>query len=66
MVFILGKAKHTVDVVDLLTRPETLERQVLETSQEISGRQQNSWSSRRHLPRNIVRSQHCSSDKGIG
>jgi hypothetical protein len=43
MVFILGLAEHTVDdvdvdAVDLLTRPETLQRQVLDTSPDISCR----------------------------
>lgn len=35
MIFILAQAKHTVDVVDLFTRGETLKRQGLETGQEI-------------------------------
>lgn len=38
MVFILGLAEHTVDAVDLFTRGETLERQVLDTSPDISCR----------------------------
>jgi hypothetical protein len=37
MVFILTQTKHTVDTVNLFTWGETLERQVLETSQENSG-----------------------------
>jgi hypothetical protein len=41
MVFILGLVEHTVDAVDvdavdLLARPETLERQVLDTIPDIS------------------------------
>ena len=43
MVFILGLAEHTVDAVDVdavdrLARPETLQRQVLDTHPDISCR----------------------------
>ena len=48
MVFILGQAEHTVDAVDLYTRVETLERQFLETSPDISDRRQNSRLGRRN------------------
>ena len=70
MVFILGQAEHTVDAVDvdavdLFTRGETLERQFLETSPDISDRRQNSRLGRRNAPWNTVRPQHCGSHKWI-
>jgi hypothetical protein len=50
MVFIVGQAEHTVDVVDILTQAEILQRQVLNTGPDISDRCQDSWSSRRNVP----------------
>ena len=38
MIFILSQAEHTVDVVDFLAQGETLERQVLDISPDISCR----------------------------
>ncbi|OQE33741.1 hypothetical protein PENNAL_c0876G02464, partial [Penicillium nalgiovense] len=37
-IFILGKTKYTVDVVDLVAHGETLERQVLDASPDVSDR----------------------------
>jgi hypothetical protein len=42
MVFIVGQAEHTINAIDVdvnpLARPETLQRQVLDTSPDITCR----------------------------
>jgi hypothetical protein len=47
---VLSQTKHTVDVVDIFTQAEILQRQVLDTGPDISDRCQDSWSSRRNVP----------------
>lgn len=49
-VIILGKTKYTVDVVELVTQGEILERQALDASPDVSDRCQDRWLSRRYMP----------------
>lgn len=63
LLLILSQTKHTVDAVDLSTQAETPQRQVLDTSPDISDRCQDSWLSRRNVPWNTVGLQHCGSQR---
>jgi hypothetical protein len=62
---ILVQTKYTVDVVDLVAQGQILERQALDASPDVSDRSQDSWLSRRNMPRNSVCPQHCGSHKWI-
>jgi hypothetical protein len=62
---VLSQTKHTVKVADLSTQTEPPQRQVLDTRPDISDRCQDSWLSRRNVPRNTVGAQNCGSHKGI-